>query len=222
MVRLLNAVGAVVAQDTSGLDGRVTLSDIPEGLYLLQVGGLLTRNRLLVSPAGGLPQPNELSVASQVPGTCPVHSCACLPPVRPDDQVSARGHVTVERQQRVLGASGPVQIFLQLQVVQISFTVVPTTYTEETEVVVDLVFQTNVPAPVVSRGCLVVRPTAVHLPGTELPAQTPAHCPNQPHLLQLVATPSYLKVPEVLDNGGTHIFITNHGAVDAVGCNTWH
>lgn len=42
-----------------------------------------------------------------------------------------------------------MQLFLQLQPIQVSFTVVPTTYTEENEVKVDLVFETRVPAPVV-------------------------------------------------------------------------
>ena len=66
--------------------------------------------------------------------------------------MSAPGHQPAQQQQRVLGSTGPVQVFLQLQTVTVSFTVVPTTYLEENEVVVDMVFETSVPAPVVRAG----------------------------------------------------------------------
>ena len=80
----------------------------------------------------------------------------------------------MQKQQRVLGATGPVQVFLPLQTVSISFTVTPTTYTEVNNVVVDLVFQTNVPPPVVSMPAS-TRP----LPATYRPAacRLPASCP---------------------------------------------
>ena len=97
----------------------------------------------------------QCPTASHRPGTSPPKLKPCPytatlpPPICCTRQVSAPGHTLVQQQQRVLGATGPVQIFLPLQTVSISFTVTPTTYTEVNDVVVNLVYQTNVPPPVV-------------------------------------------------------------------------